>query len=84
MLQNIFRCVDEAEYITDGSVPVPTSIGKVEQLGPSVSSAKTVKLPIPQQVVSDFWLPNENFDQNLPRFLLLSNFQSEHEFVLEN
>lgn len=48
--QNIYQCVEETEYITDGNVPVPTSIGKVEQIGPSASSAKSAKAATPQMV----------------------------------
>jgi len=47
-VKNIYQCVEETEYITDGNVPVPTTIGKVEQIGPSVSSAKSTKTAVPQ------------------------------------
>lgn len=48
-LQNIYQCVEETEYITDGSVPVPSNIGKVEQIGPSASAGKSAK-GVPQMV----------------------------------
>lgn len=49
-LKNIYQCVEETEYITDGSVPAPSSIGKVEQIGPSASSGKAAKTAVPQVV----------------------------------
>lgn len=50
LTQNIYQCVEETEYVTDGTASVPNAVGKVEQIGPSVSSAKSAKSAVPQMV----------------------------------